>query len=340
MADETASVSPPRLTGSYAAAILLLLLEEQDAAAVMQAFDPSDIQQLGKSMFDAAKADERQIETALGQFIDSARVMPSLAPKAGPHIKNVLTAALGNEKARSIMDSVAPQQDSASLEALKWMDAEAIGRILAAEHPQVGAVILSALDPEIAATALAMLADEQQADLMLRTARLGPVSSDALADIDAIIAAHAGGGKKGGQIAMGGKSETARIINKLRKDAGSRIIEDVKKRDQLVGQQIEDEMFVFENLLELDDKNLGVVMRGVDSAALSLALKGASEELAERILGCMSARAAQTIRDEMEERGMVKRAEVEDAQKVIIAVARQLAEEGAIMIGTAGDDYV
>jgi flagellar motor switch protein FliG len=340
VADDVETIEAPALAGSQAAAILMLLLEEQDAATVMQGLEPSDIQLLGKSMFDAAHSGEAQIEAALLQFLNSARAMPSLAPKAQPHIRNVLSAALGNEKAATIIETAGPKREAAKLEALKWIDAETVARILAEEHPQVGAVILSSLDPEIAASALAALDADIQTELMMRTANLGAVTREALADIELIISAHTSSTKGSAAITMGGKSDTAQIINRLKKDDGARILTDLKKRDQATGQQVEDEMFIFENLAELDDKNLGVVMRGVDSAVLTLALKGAGKELADRILGSMSARAAQTIRDEMEERGMVKRAEVEDAQKTIVAIARQLADEGAIMMGAGGDDYV
>jgi flagellar motor switch protein FliG len=337
---ETDTAERPAISGGNAAAILMLLLEESEAAQVMQALEPSSIQLLGRSMFEASRFDERQIEAALVQFLGAARTMPTLAPKAGPHIEKVLTSALGDEKARNILDAVSPRVEIAALDILKWMDPDAIARVLAAEHPQVGAVILSALDPEVAATALGALDQPAQAELMFRTASLGPVSRDVLGDIEAILGAYAGASKHAATLSMGGRSETARIINKLKKDDGTRILDEVKKRDQAMGQQIEEEMFVFDNLNELDDKNLGIVMRNVDSALLSLALKGAAEALAERILGCMSARAADTIRDDMEERGMVKRAEVEDAQKAIIAIARQLADEGTIMMGGGDDDYV
>jgi flagellar motor switch protein FliG len=323
-----------------AAAILMLLLDEADAAQVMQGLEPAAVQQLGRSMFDAAASDEAQINAALSQFLETARSLPSLAPKAAPHISNVLKSALGDEKARNIIDAASPRAEIASLEILKWLETETVGRILAEEHPQVAAVILSSLDAEIAATALAKLPDEKQADLMYRTASLGKISGHVLDDIQAIIASYAGAKQQTAKIALGGKSETARIINKLRKDDGARILTEVKKRDQHIGQQIEEEMFVFDNLSDLDDKNLGIVMRNVDSALLSLALKGAAPALVDRILGCMSARAAQTIQDEMDERGPVKRAEVDDAQKAIIAVARQLAEDGTIMMGGGDDDYV
>jgi flagellar motor switch protein FliG len=330
----------PRLDGCDAAAILLLLLDEGDAAAIIQTFQPNDIQAVGRAMFVAANADEGQIETALDRFISAARDLPSLATRASPHIQNVLSTALGDDKAKSVIEGIAPHCAEPSLEALRWMDAKEIGQILAKEHLQVGAVILASLEPDIAAEALAGLPAEQQAELMIRAAGLGVVRTEALADIEAVLAQDRRRPKRTKRTAIGGKSKTARIINKLKKDDGIRILNDVKRRDKRIGQEIEDEMFVFENLLDLDDKALGTIMRTADAALLSLALKGASDQLADRILASMSARAAQTIRDEIDERGMVKRVDVESAQKAIIDTVRQLVSDGTIIIGSGSDDYV
>jgi flagellar motor switch protein FliG len=338
--DEVDVAELPKIDCNYAAAILLLLLNDGDAAAIMRSFEPSDIQSLGRSMFEAANASEVQIEAALEQFIGAAKAMPTLAPNAQPHIRTVLTTALGSEKADNILETVKPRSDACSFETLKWMEPKLVGQILEQEHPQVGAVILSALDPQVAAGALEDLPEDLQTDLVLRAARLGSVPSEIAADIEEILAQYRGKTASAPKMALGGKADAARIMNKLKKEDGARILKGVKRRDKAIGQQIEDEMFIFENLMELDDKSLGIIMRSVDSAALSLALKGASDALADRILGCMSSRAAQTIRDEMEERGMVKRAEVEEAQRAVIAIVRQLADDGTIMLGGASEDYV
>jgi flagellar motor switch protein FliG len=139
---------------------------------------------------------------------------------------------------------------------------------------------------------------------------------------------------------LGGKSEIAKIVNAMPKTSGDRILKTVKKRDRIVGQEIEDEMFIFENLSDLDAKSLGAVLRTVDAQTLTLALKGASDALVDKALGSMSARAAQSIRDDMADRGPTKRAEVDEAQKQIILVVRQMAEDGTVTLGSGGEDYV
>jgi len=187
---------------------------------------------------------------------------------------------------------------------------------------------------------LQLLPAEAQEDVIYRVATLGPVSIEALDDLEALIESRSAGGRTSSTTKRGGTSEAAAIMNNVRKDHEQRIIKALNKRDKAVAQSIEDEMFIFENLLDLSDKNLGTLMRAVDAAILVVALKGASDALRNKILGSMSQRAAQSIQDEMEERGPMRLAEVLDAQKQVIAEARRMADEGTIMLGGRGDDYV
>jgi len=339
--DESDAAAPAStLNGPYAAAILLMLLGEEEAASILRDLDPEDVRELGKAMFAVADASETEVEAALDRFIGRTRQVSSLAVGATPRIRNVITQALGNVRADNLLGAVAPRQSVRSLEILRWMEVPAITKLLSQEHPQVGALIVASLNPDVAAEALKPLGDELQSELMMRAARLGAVSSDAIADLEAVLGRFGDVRQSKPKISLGGKADAARIMNKMAKADGERVLKGLKKRDKLLGQQIEDEMFIFDNLMELNDKNLGALMRAVDSSILTLALKGTQPALADRMFGCMSARAAQTIRDEMEERGMVKRVEVEEAQKAIIAMARQMAAEGTIMLGGPGDEYV
>lgn len=335
-----APAGPPAVEGPFAAAILLMLLGEDEAAAIMRDLDPEDVHQLGKAMFEVADASEAEVEAALDRFIGHTRHVSSLAVGAEPRIRNVITQALGNVRADNVLGAVAPRDTVRALDVLRWMEVPTIAKILAHEHPQVGALIVASLNPDVAAEALKHLQDDLQSDLMMRAARLGAVSTEAIADLEDVLSRVGDIRQSKPKVSIGGKSDAARIMNKMAKSDGERVLKGLKKRDKALGQQIEDEMFVFDNLMDLNDKNLGALMRMVDSAILTLALKGTQAALADRMFGCMSARAAQTIRDEMEERGMVKRVEVEEAQKAIIAIARQMASEGTIMLGGPGDDYV
>jgi|CXWL01.1.fsa_nt_gi flagellar motor switch protein FliG len=328
------------LGGPFAAAILLMLLGEEEAAFILRDMDPDDVRQLGKAMFEAAEASEAEVEAALDRFIGRTRQVSSLSVRAEPRIRSVMTQAIGNVRADNVLGDVAPRDSVRALEMLGWMEVSAIAKILTQEHPQVGALIVASLNPEAAVEALKLLSDDQQSDLVMRAARLGAVSSEAISDLEDVLCRFGDVKQSKPKVNLGGKSDAAKIMNKMAKADGERVLKGLKKRDKILGQQIEDEMFIFDNLMDLDDKNLGALMRTVDSAILTLALKGAAEPLVDRMFGCMSARAAQTIRDEMEERGMVKRVEVDEAQRAIIAIARQMANDGTIMLAGAGEDYV
>ncbi len=344
MADETPSAEmtadAAQVSGRDVAAILMMLLEEGDAAAILRQLDPDMVRDLGAAMLDVAHAGEEVIQDALGRFVDATQEISELAATAEPRVRSVMNAALGAVRADNILATIAPRSSAATLEMLRWMEPEVIAEILAEEHPQVAAIILAVLTPEAAAVALEPLDDNHQADLAWRAARLENVPAEAIAELE-IILAHAADrpGRKPG-MRLGGKNEVARIFNTMKKPVGERVLKSLKKKDKILGQAIEDEMFVFEDLNELDAKALGAVLRSVDAATLGLALKGADQALIDRMLGSMSARAAESIRDEMAESGLVKRVEVEEAQKQIVGVARQLAASGEIMLGAPGDDYV
>lgn len=204
----------------------------------------------------------------------------------------------------------------------------------------IGAVLVSMMAPEIAAQALADLPADRQADLLWRAARLGPVQADAIDDLEALLAEAEAVSAKPESIEIGGHGDVAKIVNSLPRPAGEELLKLVRKKDKQLAAAIEDEMFVFEDLNQLDAKSLGAVLRGVEAATLALALKGADGALADRFLATMSARAADTIRDELAEMAPVKREEVEAARKAIVAAARAMAASGEIMLGGKSDDYV
>ncbi len=259
---------------------------------------------------------------------------------AEPRIRRVMSEALGNVRADNILAAIAPQSSAGALDILRWMEIPVIAGILGTEHPQVGAILLSVLTPAIAAQVLDQLSDDEQADLVTRAARLTSVSSDAIADIEAILKRACDTKNDKPKMKLGGKSDVAKIVNSMKRPSSERMLRSVKKKDKQLAQDIEEEMFIFDNLLDLDAKSLGTVLRSVESSDLGLALKGANAAMVDTMLASMSARAAETIRDDMAERGLVKRAEVEEAQRTIIGIARKLAAEGAIMMGSKGDDYV
>ncbi|MDR7061435.1 MULTISPECIES: flagellar motor switch protein FliG [unclassified Sphingopyxis] len=330
----------PAIEGSAAAAILLMLLDESEAATILKQLGPEEVRQLAKAMFDTANASEQQIGQALDRFVTRSRDVSALAIGADTRIRTVINEAVGNVRADNILAAVAPQRSAASLEMLRWMDVDAISGLLASEHPQVGALILSVLVPDVAARAIETLDEVLQADLVLRAAMLTSVPAAAIEDLEAVLASANVDGQRVAKQTIGGPSDVAKIMKKMPKQLSERTLRSLKKHDRVLAQTIEEEMFIFENLRDLDKKSLSAVLRSVDAAQLAIALKGADDEMVDMCLATMSQRAAETIRDEMTEMTMVKRADVDDAQKSVMQIVRQMAASGEIMIAGGGDDYV
>jgi flagellar motor switch protein FliG len=330
----------PVLDGGLSAAILLMLLDDSDAAAILKYLDPTEVKSLGKAMFEASNATEGDVELALEQFVSSNRDVSSLAVGAPVRIRGMMNEALGNVRADNILAEIAPVSSAPSLDILRWMDVPTLGHLIATEHPQVAAIILSVLTPEVAAQALAGLDEQAQVDLLYRSARLKTVPAEAIEDLEAILALFSHQQAAAPDIKLGGQNDVARIVNNLSRPLGEKLLRSLRKKDRQLADAIEEEMFVFDNLADLDAKSLGAVLRNVEAAQLALAIKGAGTALAAKMLDTLSSRAAQTITDEIAEMGPVKRDEVEAAQKAVIAIARQMAASGEIMLGGKSDDYV
>ncbi|MGE4321574.1 MAG: flagellar motor switch protein FliG [Sphingobium sp.] len=331
---------PEALKGSAAAAVLLMLFDEDEAAQILARLEPEEVRQLGYAMYDVADVEVEEVNQALDHFVTKAKKRTTIGYGATRHIRGAMTKALGEERAETILARITPPTRSTQLEMLKWMDAREIAALVEAEHPQIMAIVLAHLDAPVAADVLQLLPVGYQEEIVYRIATLGPVSNDALDDLEQLLSRGSPGRKQGAASQRGGTIEAAAIMNNVRKDNELRIIKAISKRDKMIAQTIEEEMFIFDNLIDMDDKNLGTLMRTVDSQVLVVALKGANDMLKGKIFTCMSARAAQAIADEIEERGPIRLAEVIDAQKLIIATARRMADAGTIMLGGKGNDFV
>jgi flagellar motor switch protein FliG len=333
--------APTRIyTGVERAAVLMMLVGEDEAAAILQKLEPEEVRQLGKAMFAVADVSENEVTLVLDDFVDRARERTAVGFDPRPHIELVMNRALGADKAESVLARITPPEAACAIDLLDWLDAGEIAGLIKDEHPQIAAVLLANLDPAIAAQVLEGLPEAIQPQIMHRIARLGPITPEAIETLKSMLSRRMGAKQSSAAVQLGGTKDAARILSSGRKATETRIMPKIAKIDRDVARAIEDQLFVFDNLLEMDDKNLGVLIRNVDSDLLVRALKGVDEAGRGRFLGCMSARAADGIRDEMEARGPMKLTEVLDAQKGVITVARQLAKDGTIMMGGGEDDYV
>ena len=327
-------------SGVERAAVLMMLVGEEEAAAILQKLEPDEVHQLGKAMFAVADVSEHEVETVLDTFVGHARERTAIGFDPRPQIEAVMNRALGPEKAESVLARITPPEAACELELLDWLDATEIASMIEKEHPQIAAVLIANLDPTVGGQVLELLPDAVQPDILHRIARLGPITPEAVDTLKTMLANRTGGGSQPAGVTLGGTREAARILQGARKATEARVMPKLFKIDKDVAKAIEEAMFVFDNLLDMDDKNLGMLIRNVDGEILTKALKGVDEIVRERFLGCMSARAADGIRDEMEARGPMKLAEVLEAQKAMIQIARGLAKDGTIMMGGGEDDYV
>ncbi|PZQ62160.1 MAG: flagellar motor switch protein FliG [Sphingomonas taxi] len=322
----------------------MMLFGEEEAAAILQKLDPEEVRKLGSAMFAVADVSEEEVELVLDDFVGRARERTGITFNPGPKVEAVMTRALGREKAESVLAQITPAEAVCEIDLLDWLDASEIAALLDKEHPQIAAVLIANLDPAVGSQVLELLPEIVQPDILHRIARLGPITPEAVDMLRTLIASRTGAGGSGGgssaAVQLGGAREAAKILQGARKSTEQRVMPKLLKMDRDIARQIEEAMFVFDNLLELDDKGLGTLIRNVDGDTLARALKGVDEAARNRMLGCMSARAAAGIRDDMEARGPMKLSEVLEAQKAIIQIARNLAKDGTINLGSGDDDYV
>ena len=334
--------APRNFTGVERAAVLMMIVGDEEAAAILQKLDPDEVRELGTAMMNVADVSEWEMAQVLDDFTGRAQERSAIQFDPRPKVETVVTKALGPERASTILSRILPPEPNESIAQLAWMEAPEIAAMLEEEHPQIAAVLLAHLEPEIAGKVLEMLPEAIQPQVLRRVAKLGPVTPQAIATLTQVLERHSAQPKRAAGVQMGGTREAAKIMSAVRKVTEQKVMPKLAKLDREVAKAIEEVMFVFDNLLELDDKNMGTLLRNIDSDVLVRSLKGVDEEGRNRFLSCMSSRAADTIRDEMEARGPMKMAEVLDAQKQMIAIERQLVKDGTITMpgGGGDDDYV
>ena len=277
----------------------------------------------------------------LDEFLDIIKEQTSLGLGAGNYIRNVLMKALGEDKAQSVLSRITPSSSDRPIEILDWMDARAISELIVDEHPQIIALIISYLDFSMGADVLNLLPDDLQPEIIRRIATLETVQPDALSELEDVMQRKFKANTTLRASQVGGVKAAAKIMNFTNQNMEARIMKHIGKDDKILMQSIQESMFVFETLILSDDKSLQTLLRNVETELIVLALKGADEALRDKLFSCMSSRAAANIMDEMEALGPVRLAEVQEAQKQIIAVARRLSDEGTIVLaGRGGDDFV
>jgi flagellar motor switch protein FliG len=327
-------------SGTERAAILLLTLGEQEAAQVLRHMGAKEVQRIGAAMAKLANVSKEEVHGVITEFSSSVESQTSVGIGAEDFLRKVLVDALGQEKASSIIDRISIGRSTKGLEALKWMDARAVAELIRLEHPQIIAIVLAYLESDQSAEILAALPANIRSDIMVRIATLDGVQPSALSELDDIMEKTFAGKGTARTSALGGAKAAANIINNLEPSQESVIMDQIVQTDEALGARIQDLIFVFDNLLEIDDRSMQELLRQVSSDKLLLAMKGCEEAMKEKIFKNMSQRAAEMLKDDLESKGPVRISEVELAQKEILQTARKLAEAGTIALASKGDEFV
>jgi len=332
-----------KIPGVDRAAILLLSLGEQAAAEVLKHMVPKEVQKIGAAMAALSNVSRDQVGTVLETFTKEIENQTAIGVGSDEYIRKVLVQALGQDKAGGVIDRILLGGSSKGLEALKWMDPRAVAELIRLEHPQIIAIILSYLDSDQAADIVVHFPERVRIDVIQRIATLDGIQPSALQELNEIMEKQFTGNNTSNvkSSSVGGVKAAANILNLTETSKQAEIIASIKEGDEKLAQQIEDQMFVFEDLVEIDDRGIQALLREISSDSLIIALKGADETMKEKIFKNMSKRAAEMLRDDLEVRPPVRLSEVETAQKEILGVARRLSESGEIALGgKGGEQYV
>lgn len=336
----TDELSSEKISNLDRAAILLMSLGEADAAQILKHMGPKEVQKIGLTMSQLKNVTRSQVEEVLGDFLEDVGEQTGLGVGADSYIRRMLTEALGEDKANGLIDRILLGGNTTGLDTLKWMEPRAVADIIRFEHPQIQAIVLSYLDSDQSAEIIRFFDPKVRLDVMLRVAALESVQPQALQELNDILEKQFSGSSGTQTTSMGGVKVVADIMNNLESTVEGELMDAIKEVDEGLGEEIEDLMFVFDNLADVDDKDLQTLLREVKPETLTLALKGAESRVQEKIFKNMSKRAAELLRDDLEALGPVRVSEVETSQKEILGVARRLAEEGTINLSTSGDEMV
>lgn len=330
--------SPARMNGSTRAAALLMTLGEQVAANVLKHLAPREMQMIGSAMAQMPPISRAQVEQLVTEFNGIVEDRVTVGIGSEEYLRNMLVGAVGEERARALIDRISIGGNSTGLESLKNMDGRAVADMIRNEHPQIVAIVVSYLDSDHAAAVLTSLNEKMRSDVIMRIANLEAISPNALQELDEILERQFAGNAASKASVVGGLKRAADIVNCMDTATEEAVLASIREKDESLSTSIQELMFTFENLLDLDDRSVQRVLREVSGEDLVKALKGATSEIKALIVKNMSKRAAEVLEDDLQNRGPMRVSDVEAAQRGILATVRKLADAGEVMLG--GEDYV
>ncbi|AWS51255.1 MULTISPECIES: flagellar motor switch protein FliG [Providencia] len=328
------------LSGTEKSAVMLMTLGEDQAAEVFKHLNPKEVQQLSMAVSNMRQISNNELAEVLTEFEESAIQFAALNINTNDYLRSVLIKALGEERAASLLEDIFEKQETTSgIESLNYMEPQTVADIIRDEHPQIIATILVHLKRNLAADVLELFEERQRNDIMLRIATFGGVQPAALAELTEVLN-NLLDGQNLKRSKMGGVRTAAEIINLMKSQQEESVIDAMRDYDGELAQRIIDEMFLFENLIEVDNRSIQRILQDVSTDSLVIALKGSNQALRDHFLNNMAARAAEIVRDDLESRSPVRMSQVENEQKAILLIVRRLVEKGEIAIGGGDDVYV
>jgi flagellar motor switch protein FliG len=324
--------------GIHKAAVLMLALGADEAAEVMKFLGPREVQKIGAAMSTMKAVQSEELERVLAEFRGETEQNTSLGFDSDDYIRAVLTKALGDDKASSLINRILGVRDASGIESLKWMDAQSVADLVRNEHPQIIATILVHLERDQACEVLEHFTERLRNDCVLRIATLDGVQPAALRELNEVLTKLLTGNENLKKKPMGGIRAAAEIMNYFSGENEASVMANLKNYDNEMAQKIMDEMFVFDNIMDIEDRGIQLLLREVQSESLIIALKGAAPELREKFFKNMSQRAGEMMREDLESKGPVRLSEVETNQKEILQIVRRLADEGQITLGGKAED--
>lgn len=327
------------LRGFEKAAILLNYLGKDAMRVLLKGLDDGDIRKLLNVMQKYRVVPVNVTKKVLEEFYELVSESQDYIFSERPASKDAIVEALGEERARGILGGVNLNSASGrTLESLEMVDAKSLSTFLVNEHPQTVAVILAHLEPEKKGEVLKRLPDALQAEVVLRMANLDHVAPELIAEIDAVLKRELASMSTVEQAALGGVQPVAEMLNVMDKNTETSIMSRLEEKDPLLAEEIRKLMFVFDDIVKIDDRGIQSLLKEVPNDKLLLALKTASEEIKNKIFKNISGRAAEMLREDLGNMGPSRLSDVEGAQQEIVNVARRLEAEGKILIARGGSE--
>jgi flagellar motor switch protein FliG len=328
------------LSGPQKAAIFLLTMGEDFTADIFRQLDDAEIKELGRAMSRIQNVTPKLVQTIFGEFVDEVTSPTDLRIKGDNFLKSTISKAITNDRAEGLLEDIQSESGPVPFASLRGVDAKVLGNFIRNEHPQTIALILAHLDPDKAALILTEFPEQLQMDVVLRVAELDTVPHQVVEEIEHVLNEEITALGTVGTQKMGGAQTVAEILNQVDQATENAILSKIEEDKMELANDIRKLMFVFDDLINLDDRGVRAILKEVNNEELTMALKTASESMKSKILSNLSERAADMIKEDLEVMGPVRLADVEKAQQAILRVAKKLEAEGKIIIGKAGGEDV